>query len=190
VKLPVSALATFNPFIAAAILTYRRDGMNGSKALLARVVDYRKIPEKRWLLPALLLMPLIFLLAYWVIRLTGRPLPDPVQVPLFMAPVLLVLFFIADAGEELGWTGYATDPMQARWGPWIASLVLGIIWAVWHLIPFLQTGSPLNWVLWQSFYTILLRVLIVWMFNRSGKSVFVANLVHVTSNLGWALFPN
>ena len=190
INLPASALATFNPFIAAAILTYRRERMHGVKALLRRAVDFRKIPDKRWLLPALLLMPLIYFLAFGVMRVTGLPLPDPIQVPLLVAPVLLVLFFITDAGEELGWTGYTTDPMQNRWGAVKASFILGVIWVIWHIIPFIQTGSPLKWIIGQSFYTLLLRMLIVFIYNRSGKSVFAANLVHVTSNLSWSLFPN
>ncbi len=190
INLPASALATFNPFIAAAILTWRREGMSGVKALLRRAVDIRKITDKRWLLPALLLMPLIYLLSYAVMRAFGLPLPDPIQVPLLIAPLLLLAFFIANTGEELGWTGYAIDPMQNRWGAIRASLILGVIWAAWHLIPFFQTRSPINWILWQSLYTVLLRLLIVWVYNRAGKSVFAATLVHVTSNVSWSLFPN
>jgi membrane protease YdiL (CAAX protease family) len=190
INLPVSALATFNPLIAAAILIYRRDGMQGVRKFLLRVLDYRRFPDKRWLLPVLFILPLLFLVAYFVMRLVGLPLPDPVQVPLLLAPALFVIFFITDAGEELGWTGYATDPMQNRWGPLKASFLLGIIWAAWHFIPFLQTGSSLSWVIWQSIYTVLIRVLTVWFYNRCGKSVFAANLIHVMSNLSWSLFPN
>jgi len=50
-----------------------------------------------------------------VMRLAGRPLPDP-NVPLLMAPVFFLLFFLPAMGEELGWSRYAVDPMQNRWG--------------------------------------------------------------------------
>ncbi len=34
------------------------------------------------------------------------------------------------------------------------------------------------------------RVLIVWIYSPSGKSVFAATLVHVMGNVNWSLFPN
>jgi membrane protease YdiL (CAAX protease family) len=43
------------------------------------------------------------------------PLPDP-RVPLLAAPLLLLVFLVPAVGEEMGWTGYATDPLQDRWG--------------------------------------------------------------------------
>ncbi|MEJ2353727.1 MAG: hypothetical protein P8Y03_28445 [Anaerolineales bacterium] len=55
INLPASALATFVPVTAAAILSYRKDGFNGVKQLLKKAFDYRKIKSKTWLLPALLL---------------------------------------------------------------------------------------------------------------------------------------
>jgi membrane protease YdiL (CAAX protease family) len=190
INLPVSALGTFVPVIAASILSYQQDGFNGIKELLKKSLDYKKIKNKIWYLPALLLMPLIYLLSYAVMRLTGLPLPDPISIPLLVAPVLFLMFFIGDAGEELGWTGYAIDPMQNRWGALKASLILGVVWAIWHAIPFIQTHNPANWVVWQSLFTVALRILIVWIYNNTGKSVLAAILVHVMSNESWSLFPN
>ncbi len=190
INLPVSALGTFVPVIAASILSYQQDGFNGIKELLKKALDYKKIKNKIWYLPALLLMPLIYFLSYVVMRLTGLPLPDPINIPLLMAPVLFVPFFIGDAGEELGWTGYAIDPMQNRWGAFKASLILGVVWAIWHAIPFIQTHNTANWIVWQCLFTVAARILIVWIYNNTGKSVLAAILVHVMSNLSWSLFPN
>lgn len=190
IDLPVSALGTFVPVTAASILSYRQDGFNGIKQLLKKALDYKKIKNKSWYLPALFLMPLIYFLSYVVMRLAGLPLPDPINIPLLMAPVLFLMFFIGDAGEELGWTGYAIDPMQNRWGAFKASLILGVVWAIWHAIPFVQTGNPVNWVVWQSLFTVAARIVIVWIYNNTGKSVLAAILVHVMSNVSWSLFPN
>jgi uncharacterized protein len=169
IHLPVGALETFNPFIAVAIVTYRQDGSNGVKTLLKRAWDYRKISNKVWLLPALLIQPVIYFLSYFVMRLSGLPLPDPIQIPLLLTPALFVLFFIADAGEELGWTGYAIDPMQNRWGALKASFLLGLIWAAWHAIPYIQTHKPPNWIVWQTLTAIPIRMLIIWIYDNSGK---------------------
>ncbi len=104
--------------------------------------------------------------------------------------MLFLLFFIGDAGEELGWTGYAIEPMQNRWGALKAGLILGLVWAAWHAIPYVQTGNPPTWVLWQCLTAVAIRVLIVWIYNSSGKSVFAAILYHDMTNISWSLFPN
>lgn len=189
VDLPVSALAAINPLIAATILSYRRDRFTGIKALFRKVLDYQKIEHKIWYLPILFLNPLIMVLSYAVMRWADLPLPDP-QIPWLMAPVFFLVFFVAAIGEELGWMGYAFDPMQNRWGALKASMILGLVWALFHLIPDVQNGQTATWILWQRLGTIATRVLIVWVYNNTGKSVFAATLFHTMDNLSWTLFPN
>jgi membrane protease YdiL (CAAX protease family) len=189
VKLPVSALASVNPMLAAIILTYRREGVTGLKDLFKKALDFRKIKHKGWYLPILFLNPLIMVLSYIVMRVADLPLPDP-QIPWVMAPLFLSAFFIFAIGEELGWMGYAFDPMRNRWGALKASLVLGLIWGMIHVIPDMQNGHTANWIFWQRLGTVALRVIIVWIYANSGDSVFSAILFHAMYNLSWTLFPN
>lgn len=189
VKLPASALAAFNPLIAAIILAYRQGGLMSVWSLFKRVSDYHKIKNKIWYLPALFLYPLITVLSYGVMRLAGLPLPDP-QIPWLAAPVYFFVFFIFAIGEELGWTGYIFDPMQECWGALRASILLGAVWALFHLVPDIQNNQPADWILWQRLGTVAYRILIAWVYNNAGKSVFTAILSHTTNNLSWALFPN
>jgi uncharacterized protein len=65
-----------------------------------------------------------------------------------MVLAFFVMFFISAAGEELGWSGFVLDIIQNRSSVVMAGLSLGIIWAIWHSGSFLQTGEPVNWVLW------------------------------------------
>jgi hypothetical protein len=189
-NLPVSALATSIPMTAASILSYRREGVDGIKELLKKALDYQKTGNKIWYLPALLLAPLIYFSSYVIMRLTGLPLPNPIQIPFLLAPVLFLMFFIGNTGEELGWSGYAIDPMQNRWGALKASILLGVVWVIWHAIPWLQTGNTPNWVVWQSGKSVVMRIVIVWLYNNTGKSVFAATLYHAADNVSWSLFPN
>ena len=189
VKLPVSALAALNPMIAALILSYRQSGSKGIKKLFGRAFDYKKIKNPIWYIPTLLLPLLVYALSYVVMRWAGKPLPDP-EIPLLMIPVLMGASFFFGIGEELGWMGYAIDPLQNRWGALKAAIFLGIIWGLFHLIPDLQNHQTAEWILWQRFGTMLLRVLMVWIYNNTGKSVFSSILFHAANNLGWALFPN
>ncbi len=190
INLPVVALGTFVPATAAGIVRYRRDGMRGVKALLAKAVDGGRITNKLWYIPILLLTPTLLFLEFIVMRLTGLPVPEPIQIPLELVPPFLLMFFIGDAGEELGWTGYAIDPMQNRWGEFKASLALGIVWAIWHLIPWVATGNAPTWIAAQALNTVALRMIFVWFYNSTGKSVMATILVHATTNVGEFLFPN
>jgi membrane protease YdiL (CAAX protease family) len=189
VNLPTSALTTFVPALAAVILIYRQSGAAGIFGLLRRVVDFRRIPRKRWLLPCLLLAPLLYVISYIFMRGAGLPLPEVALIPWQTLPGFFALYFVSAAGEEIGWTAYAIEPMQARHGTLPASFLLGVVWAVWHAATFLQTGNPPDWVLWQSLKTVAMRVLIVWLYNHVGHSLFAVILYHTSDNLGWSLFP-
>ncbi|MCX6049292.1 MAG: hypothetical protein NT075_29675 [Chloroflexi bacterium] len=113
--LPVSALAILCPVGAAAILLYRAHGRAGVTALLKRSFDFKRVSTKRWYLPTILLMPGIMLLSYGAMRFMGVALPAP-HFAVATQFILFMLFFIGAIGEELGWMGYAIDPLQDRFG--------------------------------------------------------------------------
>ncbi len=187
-SLPVSALQFVCPLIAALILVHRERGRRGVATLLRRLVDPAGI--KAWFVPALLVMPGIYLLSYFAMRVLGRPLPEP-KISLVSLPILLVVFFIAAAGEEGGWSGYAVDPMQRRRTALTAAVILGPVWGLFHVVPDIQAHRDAAWIVWQrGVYDVGLRVLIVWLYNNTGKSVLAAILVHDTDNVSASLFPN
>jgi len=106
-------------------------------------------------------------------RLIGLPLPDEPQIPYLTIPILLVVFLIAAADEEVGWMGYAVDPMQDRWSALTTGIILGSVWGILHVVPDLQANHGLAWIAWQhGVYTVALRIVIVWLYNNTGKSVF------------------
>jgi membrane protease YdiL (CAAX protease family) len=143
-SLPAGALVLVCPMAAALILVYREEGSNGIKQQFSRCFDYGRIKSKVWYLPILFLMPLLMALEYTVMKLTGMPVPDP-QFTFIALPAFFILFFVGGVGEEIGWTGYATDPLQARRTALEASIILGIIWAIWHAIPYIQGhNAPLD----------------------------------------------
>ncbi len=187
--LPLSSVAgTFCPMIAALVLVYRENRSVGVIELLKRSLDYKRIKAKAWYVPMVLLMPGVMTLEYGLLRLMGSPVPAP-QFPILMPLVMFLVFFFAALGEELGWTGYAIDPMQARSNALQASILLGLIWAIWHAIPLVQVGRSATWIAWEFTATVALRVLIVWLYNNTGRSVFSAAVYHAMVNVTWQLFP-
>lgn len=187
--LPVSSLMAFCPLIAASILVYREDKSTGVAELLKRSFDYRRIRAKVWYIPIFFLMPGIAILAYGLMRLLQFPLPTP-QFSVSSALVMFFVFFIAALGEEVGWTGYATDPMQNRWNALQAGLLLGLVWATWHIVPFVQADRSPIWIAWQCFVLVASRILLVWLYNNTSKSVLAVALCHAMINVSWQLFPN
>ncbi len=176
------------PFAAALILTSLENGRRGIAGLLKRTYDVRAIKPKIWLLPIMMIYPGISLLAYLILRLSGAPIPAP-----HFSWILLLGYstvFLMTYGEELGMTGYALDPMQKRHTALLSGLLLGIVWAGYHIPGFVISGYySIWWIFWHALYTIAARVLFVWMYNNSGKSLFSMALLHWTFGLFSILWP-
>ena len=188
INLSVSSLQFVCPITAAFILVYRDGQRGGISRFLKRVFDVKSIKHKIWYVPIICLNPLILVLSYGVMLLLGRPLPEPF-IPWSTIPIFFVVFFLAAVGEEVGWTGYATDPMQDRWGAFKTGLLLGSVWAIWHIVGYRQEHQW-AWVAGQCFSTIGLRTLMVWLYNNTGKSLFAVILFHTMINVSEFSFPN
>ena len=187
--LPVSALMTFVPMIAALILVHRQLGADGVRALLRRTYELRKHRRAGWVLIVLLFMPIVCIAEFAVLRSIGSAVPVPAIAP-GHALALFAVFFIGAVGEELGWQGYAYPALRIRWGPLRAAIAIGVVWALWHVVPYVQLGRSYEWILWHSLSAVALRIVIVWLFENSGGSVLVAVLFHAMINVSWALFPD
>lgn len=189
--IPISGLMLVCPFIAAVILVYREEKLAGVTRLLKRILDLKRIRHKRWYLPTFLLMPLVMLLSYGVTALLGMPLHEPhvSLLTILMIPILFIAFFIGAIGEEMGWTGYAIDPLQARWSALAGALIVGSVWALWHTLTYIQAHNTPIWTVAQAIGTIALRIFIVWIYNNTGKSLFAAISFHAMVNVSEALFP-
>lgn len=199
-SMSVSVLMTFCPMVAALLLVHRENGRIGLTELLKRSFDYRRITNKCWYLPILLLMPVVSLVMYGLMRWLDLPLPaSPTEaqsiaqvladLPIMSALLVFLGFFVGALGEELGWSGYVLAPLQKRWSALQAGLILGAVAVAWHLVPLLVMHRPLGWIAWWCLYTVASRILIIWLFNNTGGSVFAVSLFHATLNLSFMLFP-
>lgn len=188
-NLPVTDIgATFMPALAALILVFRDAGVSGVKVLLARVLDWHKIKSAGWLVVVLVLPLGLYGLTYLSMRAAGLPLPES----LILTPALAFafpLFMLAAAGEELGYTGYATDLLQHRHSALMAGLIIGVPWALWHLPSMIQVGQAPGLIIWGLLATIAFRVIYVWLYNNVGSSLFAIILFHAVANTGRSAFP-
>ena len=186
--LPSSALAVICPAAAALILSSRLTGIAGARALAMRTINLGRVKPKAWWLVILLFSPTANVAAFFISRNLGTAVPNP-QLDILAVTTLFAIFLMAAVTEELGWTGFALDPLQKRVGAIRAALLIGSVWAVWHYPALLQAHRSGGWIAWWTLGTISLRLFMVWLFNRTGGSVFAVVVVHATNNLAWQLFP-
>jgi membrane protease YdiL (CAAX protease family) len=117
---------------------------------------------------------------------TSQVEPFAVRAGVWGAVSLLVVLCLTDGlGEETGWRGYGLPRLLERTGPVRASLLLGVVWAVWHLPLYWTPGVPL----YQSPILLLFvdlpitALLYTWVFLHTGGSALLAILLHSAANL-------
>jgi membrane protease YdiL (CAAX protease family) len=177
-------LASSVPSLTAIVLTAIGLGGGALRKLLGRLLIWRVDP--RWYLavflgPAALAGGMVALNA-----LVGGPAIG-VGVPLLAAVAMLAfsIFPGSALGEEIGWRGYALPRLQAGRSALSASLVLGVVWGVYHLPLFFmgQAARPPSLFVPFIVSTIALSVVLSWVYNGTGGSLLMVVLIHATFNL-------
>ena len=141
---PTSALMAFMPMIAALILVYREGGGKGATNLLKRALDVDRVRGMGWVLVTVCFLPVVAVLQYGALQLIGTALPAP-QFSIAAMPAFFVMYFVGAIGEEIGWQGYVFPELRTRYSAFIAAVLLGVFWAFWHVIPFVQIGRTADW---------------------------------------------
>jgi membrane protease YdiL (CAAX protease family) len=105
-------------------------------------------------------------------------------------PVLIVILALLVVGEELGWRGFALPRLQARFGGLGASVILGTLWAAWHLINTAIPGLERYWYAFPAFglFVVAQTILFTWIANHTRGSVLLAWLFHASINVAGSLF--
>jgi membrane protease YdiL (CAAX protease family) len=188
--LPLSALMAVVPMCAAFILVLRKRGAIAAGTLFMSAFHIRTIPHVRWAVIATAFMPVAFAVTAGMVWLSGTALPALHLLPLTAIIPAFALFFIGAVGEELGWQGYAFPALTKRHSALTAALIIGTVWALWHIIPFALMGRSAEWIIWQSVGMVLMRIIIVWLVVNAGGSILVAVLFHMMSNSVWGMFAN
>lgn len=169
------------PVAAAVIVAGVFDRWAGIKELLARMFRWRM----GWsTFGFLFLVPItINLISLLLNVMMGARMPSRAQFAAWpeLLPSFLFIFLFIGMGEEPGWRGYALPWLQKRFAPLTSALVLGVIWAAWHIPLF---GVEFTGATIPAFLVSIIpaSVVLAWMFNRSGESALAAALFHATVN--------
>ena len=187
---PLKLVAEFAPTFAALIVTAALYGSGGVRALLARVGKWRV--GLRWYALVLIEPVAVQLLGFWGYTLLG----GHVQ---FRSPGLGFLFIlflglILSVGEEIGWRGFALPHLQSRMSMLGASLIIGILWGLWHtpngLTSLAVFALPSTYVamLWFVAFSCVSSFLMSWVYNHTEGSIFLMIIFHLTLTIAGQFF--
>jgi membrane protease YdiL (CAAX protease family) len=196
-------LATFAPFVAGIIMVNLVEGRAGVAGVRASVCDWRV--GWRWSLFIFAALPMLVMLGVLIQpgALAGFHGLTPALLVSYPLTYVVVWFAGGGLNEEVGWRGFALPRMQPRYGPLWGTLLLGVLHCFWHLEEFLtpaQGGGPgtgrtpflINLPLFLLL-ALAFSIIMTWLFNRTGGSLFAAISAHVSVDTPQAvllpLFP-
>ena len=172
------------PFLAAFVMTGITEGREGVGRFLRRFVLWQV--GLRWYLFALVGIPVIAVLSVVVVPgVLGSFQGLAAMAPLSVLGIFVYVFFLGGAlGEEPGWRGFALPRLQSLHGPLLGTLILGPLWALWHLPLFLTPWNTLTTsnVVVFVLATTCFAIMYTWVFNNTKGSVLMAILIHASFN--------
>lgn len=184
-------LAASAPTISAIVWSVAFDGLEGLKNLFGGM--FRPV-RLGWVITSLLALPAIYsvwgLVEQLVVGDSTSPLVD-VRAVLTSAPLMLfttatVFVDPGNWGEETGWRGFALPRLLIRFSPLAASVLLGVLWSLWHLPAFLisslaQSHFAFGWFLVRD---ICLSIFMTWIFLNANRNFLLAGFVqHILNNI-------
>ena len=165
--------------LAALIVSAIAAGWRGPRDLLLAIIRVR-VPPSRWLAAFMIPVGIVALalacasLFGIAIRMQAPPWSD------LLDRFIFTFLFVA-LGEEPAWRGFLLPLLQRRFSPVTATLIIGAIWAIWHLPLW---GNEFPWPTVPAFLVSLFggAFVLSWLYNSSRGSVLMPMLMHATLN--------
>ena len=183
----------FGPSIAGVIVMAMTRGKEGMRDMGQRALRWRV--GFRWWIIALFFSGFILLVSIAInVVFLGGNIPSFAffRQEWYLIPVVFLVTMIGGPlGEEFGWRGFALPNLQRKWGAVTASIILGIVWALWHLPLFFQSDSIHAQIGVQLLPVyvigeIVLAIIITWVYNKTGGSLLVGGIILHNADNFWA----
>jgi membrane protease YdiL (CAAX protease family) len=189
---PLLIIGAFAPSLVAVLLTAKREGKPGVKALLSRLGEWHV--GLRWYAFALFYMAAIKIAVALIYRAATGGWPtfgSGYGIGIVVTSIVAAIFG-GPLGEDIGWRGYAIPRLADGMGKARASVVLGFIWACWHLPVFFipgmdQSGQSLPVYVLQ---VTALSVAMAWLYWHARGSLLLAVLMHTAINQSKDIVPS
>lgn len=187
---PLYILGAFGPFIGATLSIKRQERRGSVTVFLRKFLDFR-IGWKGFGIP-ILILGISTYVAWGLPELFGKErLPMLLPSIWIFFPCLLFMILLGGGQEEFGWRGYVLPILEKRYGVWYANIILGIIWACWHLPLWFILET--NQVYMNFFGFVLLAIgysyLLSWICKISNNKPFVGIYAHGLANAIISIMP-
>jgi len=171
-------LGGFVPSLLAIFLTWKKEGVSGLRLLGRHILQFKL--GWRWYGFTFLIVIAGTAGQLTINKLIGNTftgIPFWAQLGNF-----LPLLILGPLSEEIGWRGYALERLQTRWNALTSSLIVGLVWALWHLPLFMMVGASVreSGVPFISFLIQMMAssILYTWLYNNTKQSLWLAILLH------------
>ena len=185
-------LGALSASLAAIVLVVVEGREGGLRELLSRFLIWRV--GIQWWAFALLFAIVPSVAALYLFNLLGGPPVDWSRLPPLytVVPMFIFLTLAAGIGEEFGWRGFLLPRLQNRHNALVSSLIVGVLWAIWHIPLFYLKGTfqydlqsqdgLLAAILSYSIFVIVSSIQFTWVFNNTRGSVLLAAVMHGANN--------
>lgn len=190
---PLAMIGGFAPMAAAVTLVARRHGWQESWQFFRQAFDLKT--KSVYLLLALLVPLTIIMVAHFLAQAVNLEVaetlfPEAANPWLIFIPYFFLALLVGGGQEEFGWRGYVQQPLQQRFGIIKASLLIGVIWGIWHLpLWFFPEGQGQYSVVAFVIHTAAVSLVYGLLYNASGQKLIVPLLFHAMWNAVPPLFP-
>lgn len=177
-------LAALGPALSAGIVTQAIYGKAQVERLFKSLVQWRV--NAGWYVAAVLTPIALLLVAQTATRFFGFSTIQSTQqddrISLALSAFVMSLF--ANPWEEVGWRGFALPHLQKRYTALVATLIVGVLWGLWHLPLFCWKGNPMStYPFWSWFAgTVAGAFVYTWLYNGAKGSLLIVALFHVALN--------
>lgn len=194
--LPVMVALFAGPSVTGLLMIGLVKGKSGFRDLFRRMAKWRV--RLHWYIVALLAGPLLFTAASLVLSMFSSQFLPALLIAKDKSALLIfgISYGLIGGGilEELGWTGFAVPALRSRYSIIRTGLIAGILWGAWHFMVIYWMSDP-NGVIplalllpiqlfsWLPAY----RVLMVWVYDRTGESMLIAIIMHANLSAGMLL---
>jgi len=197
--IPLLILMGYMPTLAAVIVTGLTKGKAGIRALFGKLLIVHV--GIKWYVFAIFGYGVMSAAAIMLANLFGGSSPSPLfseemshssgPIAMIINAVMLYVVLGLINGEELAWRGFALPRLQAKYNALTSSIILGVMWGLFHLpLFFTGTGSSQAGASFLPFLIsiVILSILFTWMYNNTQGSVLMAYLLHAATNTWTRVF--
>ena len=196
VPFPIYITLGWGFIFASLLMTWLTLGKDEMVKLFKRFFIWRV--GWKWFLAAVLLEPVFIIAGVYLNAVFTQVSPDfsvvmaykifgeSANLPLFFLPFFLVE--IITNGEEMGWRGYVLPRLQAKYSALTSTLILGVIWGLWHLPKFIAHFDAVAFA-WFMLHIMAFSVILTWLYNNTNGSLLIVAVCHAVSNTTGVFMP-